>query len=141
MERKMPYRIDWFIPGRVIYRRLWGVVTEDDLRAYYKKFSDLLEAGNAPIHLIVNDGRLEQMPFKASLNTKHLQINRHPSLGWSISIGQLHFVLRWLTVLPRKLRLTRWQWFKTLEEAKNFLKKRDPTLNWQDANEALVQQE
>ena len=137
----MPYQLDWYIEGRIIYRRFWGVVTEDELQAYYIQFLDLLEIGNSPIHLIVNDGQLERIAIKPSLSNKNRQINKHPSLGWSISIGQLHFVVRLLTLLGRKLRLSRWRWFKRWEEAKNFLKKHDSTLNWQNANEALIHQD
>ena len=137
----MPYQLGWYIEGRVIYRRLWGSLTEDEFRDYFERCVDLLDSGQAPIHLFINDGPLEHLPISPTLGKHNRQIIRHRSLGWTISIGRPHEVIRLITLLPRKIMRLRWRWFDSPEPAKAFLKKLEPTLDWQHANEALLEQE
>ena len=48
----MDYSIEWLIPQRLILFKLWGKISLDESRLINETFGKMIEAGEAPVHII-----------------------------------------------------------------------------------------
>ena len=127
----MPFRIEWFVEGRVIYIVNEGLLTAEDLHQQNNTISAMLDSGTPPIHIITNNTRLAQIPNRLQVLTGELRGLRHPSIGWMIFITSRNRVVRFLYRTLTRIFLLRYEQATSLEEALKILHEKDNTLNGQ----------
>jgi hypothetical protein len=130
--RIMPFRIEWYVEGRVIHIVNEGRLTQEDLHQQNVIITPLLDAGVAPIHIITDNTKLVSVPSRLLILTTELRGLQHSSVGWMIFITSQNRVVRFLyRMLTRILRL-KYEPAKTLNEALKILHQKDKSLNGND---------
>jgi hypothetical protein len=125
----MPFRIEWFVEGRVMSIVNEGRLTKEDLHQQNTDISHMLDSGTAPIHIVTDNTKLANIPNQLQVIIAELQGLQHPSLGWMIFITSRNRVVRFLyRMLTRILRL-KYEQAKSFDEALKILRERDKTLN------------
>ncbi|MCB9458179.1 MAG: hypothetical protein H6670_00920 [Anaerolineaceae bacterium] len=135
----MPYSIDWLIPDQVIFMRVFGVTTEDEIRASFESVNTMIESSEYPhVHLIDDTGDIEKpiSPVKALEIAREIGI--HERLGWSLITREKSVLVRMGTAFGSSLVKSKVKSLATLEDAIEFLKSVDGSLNWDQVNQTLV---
>jgi len=123
----MPYEIGWNQEKRVIHGRLYGVVTLDDLSHWTPEIVRLIDAGDAPVHLIADLHDIEKFPMSVSALKSVLQRETHPKMGWVVTVGGPSTLMTFSYVLARLFRVNL-RVEDALPAALNALREIDPTL-------------
>lgn len=134
----MSVRLTWFLQGRILYSP--GSVDREDIIQRNRLSLSMIETeGEEPfVHtLIDHTGRYQGGSVKQTGKLSHYvnlgeeavrdKLLSHPLLGWVISI-QTPTVLKMSGAVVSQKRNYRWHSVDSLEEALDFLQKRDPTL-------------
>lgn len=135
----MPFTIDWLIPGQVIFLRVFGVITEDDMRASFESVNNMIESSNYPhVHLIDDTGDVEKpiSPLKA-LDIGR-QIGIHERLGWALITREKSVLVKMGTAFGSSLVKSKVKSFETLEDAEAFLKDVDASLKWDQIDRKVI---
>ncbi|MCA9895876.1 MAG: hypothetical protein KC615_22985 [Anaerolineae bacterium] len=135
----MPYSIDWLIPDQVIFMRVFGVTTEDEIRASFESVNTMIESSEYPhVHLIDDTGDIEKpiSPVKALEIAREIGI--HERLGWSLITREKSVLVRMGTAFGSSLVKSKVKSLATLEDAIEFLKSVDGSLNWDQVNQTIV---
>lgn len=142
----MPYEHQWLIENQVIYARLWGKQTIEELLKSNDDITQLLDsAGNRLVHMIINDEDLKEAPTNIVEVRKALTYATHPNLCWIIMIGKQEntvwttlkeFVITMLTKIARG----RYVRFTRIEEAFEHLRNMDSTIDWAKLNASIQTQ-
>lgn len=121
--------IEWVLESRVIYLRLEGRITGDELIRYDDEMVSRLDhvGADLPVHFIEDvKGLTNAPPLTAALKLKML---RDPRLGWSISIGAVRNPV--LRLIYQSLMVTmgiRWRDVASLQQALEYLHRVDDSL-------------
>ncbi len=143
----MPYSIEWYIEGQVLYGAIWGVQTLDELKQSNALMVGYLDSSDGRlIHMIMSDQNLEKLPVSLAQTQNILTYTKHPNLGWAIMVGDKEKGLKgaaedFLITFLAKLARARFIRFKTVDEALQHLREVDATINWDavvpEANDRL----
>ncbi len=134
----MPFKSAWYVEGQVIYTRVWGAITSEELHAnildvqqhYYEQSTQLF------VHQLV-DNRAVSQQLSGRDMVSAMPKTPHPRAGWSLIIGQVHPVARFLSDVAMQVIRLRFRFYKTPEEAIAFLKEADNTIDWDKADNSL----
>jgi hypothetical protein len=66
-----------------------------------------------------------------------LEIYKHPSLGWVISVGNKNPLFQFFASVIAQIYRARARRFNTIQEALDFLREQDTTLNWDEADNTV----
>ncbi|HEX2622407.1 MAG TPA: hypothetical protein VHL11_19745, partial [Phototrophicaceae bacterium] len=58
----MPYEFSWYVPRRVIYVRIHGDLTVNELTQLKEESRDFASKGDAPVHAIIDTLAMTSMP-------------------------------------------------------------------------------
>jgi hypothetical protein len=134
----MPITHQWIIPQRVIYVRWYGEITIADAQDANRNTAQFIEEGIAPVHMLRDDSAITKIPPvtpRQLLDALHAV--RDPRFGWAVNIGHSNALVRTLTDLYSKFTRIRIHRAETLEEALNFLKQADESLNISDMQQDI----
>lgn len=122
----MPYKVSWLVEKRVLYTRLYGYITAEELRSQKAVIETFIAESEHLLHMI-NDATettgtdmglrdLQNMPYASATN-----------LGWAIYINpnKLH---RFFASVVTQLSGKRGREYATLDEGLRFLQDIDDTL-------------
>ncbi len=125
----MPYQINWHKQSRVLYVKLFGVLTDEESTEVSNINTKHLNEGTAPVHIIADVNELEKFPTNLRETSAFMQYLRNPSLGWVVVVGLSNNVLaRFIvSVVSQVIRFHVTQ-RESIEEAMAFLEKQDATL-------------
>lgn len=136
----MSHSINWYIEKRIIYFQVSGDISMEEIFEGNSKIEAFLNEGNAPVHIIVDDEDVKKMPINIrELNGKFTAM-RNPNVGRIIEIGQLNPLLRYLMPMIAQLARINLIHRTTVADAMEYLANTDKTLNWEDANDAVLMQ-
>jgi len=133
----MSYSIDWVIPKRVLYSRVWGIQTEDQIKQSDEDMTQFIEEGIPLIHLIMDAREMESMPTSLGNIQSSVSAITDPSYGWVVAVGTTNPVTKFMGLMIAKLFRLRFRRVANLQEAIEFLSGMDATLNWDHANLSL----
>lgn len=118
----------WYVEHRLSYTRLWGEVSEQDLKTMDAWLIACMDDSPALlVHHIIDTSDVTK-PTSAR-QALQLKAPRHPRMGWSITIGaNRNPIVRFLTALVISAARIRYRDVSTLDEALALLHTLDPTL-------------
>src|SRR5215207_7753219 len=123
----MPFTTDWLQQNRIIRTQLVGKLTEQEAKDMSEAHAKFLDAGTAPVHLIVDVTKLDAIPINLRQNTSMGEYLRHPSLGWTVLVGGSTLVNFMVSVLGQVFHMKQAR-RETVEEALTFLAMQDETV-------------
>ncbi len=118
----MPYTIRWYVEGRVILERAYGIVTMAELERFNEEVTrEIVEHGTPPVHVVVDLTSVERYPpsLREVLSTMRRTTDR-ARLGWMVVAVQ-NPVLRFVASVVFQVAGTRLRMFSTVPEALKFL--------------------
>lgn len=139
----MPVKMDWIIPGQVIYHRWWGVGTLDDMRYANQQSLDLYAQypDRSLIHTVANAIGQERAEGGLTQIRQIYSALDHPQTGWNILIIDkplLRFMGNIALQIGRpKARL---RFINGIDEWQPFLQERDGTIDWDALDESIILQ-
>jgi hypothetical protein len=82
----MPYKLSWFIPGRVIDMTLPEIATDGSVfEALDTEINAMLDSGTAPVHVMIDVRTMKEFP-SATIAMK-MKYYKHPKVGRLVIIG------------------------------------------------------
>ncbi len=122
----MPYEMSWLVDKRVIYARLYGYVTEEELASYYQSMVTLAQDSELLLHTLTDSSGMTgmKMSFRELQNMGFSGIH---NLGWAILISPSK-LNRFFASVITQLSHKRGRQFATLEEGLQFLQEIDDSL-------------
>jgi hypothetical protein len=140
-EVNMPSELKWLVESRVIHLRLIGVVTVDEGRQNNEKAVQMIDSGKPPVHTILVDKEVVKIDASLSDMVKTMEVYRHPWLKWIVAVGDSTPSTKFLTSILSKLFRVSFHRVATLQEAIDFLKNQDPTIDWTQADESILSEQ
>jgi hypothetical protein len=137
----MPSELKWFVEDRVIYLSLSGVVAIDEGRQNNQQAVQMIDSGKPPVHTILVDKDVEKINASLSDMVKTMEVYRHPWLKWIVAVGDSTPSTKFLTSILSRLFRVSFHRVSTLQEAIDFLKNQDPTIDWTQADESLLSEQ
>ena len=124
----MPYRIQWYVEGRVILEEAFGDVTVEELIRFNAEVTTLIvDQGIAPVHVIVDLTKVEKYPssLREVLGTMR---QKHPEkVGWMLVVTESP-IMRFVASTVFQIARLKLRTFATLQQAKGFLAEIDETV-------------
>jgi hypothetical protein len=123
----MPFEIKWQIENRVIFERVSGDIDFDATASAANQVSRLLDAGTAPVHLVIEMSELKSFPTNVSKIHTVTQFMRSPALGWVVVIGSGQLATFFINVIRQiiKFPVVHQQ---SLDQSLAFLREQDKSL-------------
>lgn len=132
----MPYTVDWYVPNQVIYCRVFGNATIDEIVLANEDMITLLETqGNAHIHIITDVLELKNTPITLSKLSDASKSVRHENAGWHIVVTDRRLFEFLSNTISQIWRNSHVKGASTLTDAIAILKKNDPDIHW--SNDAI----
>ncbi len=122
----MPYEISWLVDKRVLYTRMYGFVTSEELNAQNKDIGEYARHSELLLHTI-NDGISVTGTSMGLRDLQNTQFNDLGNLGWAIYVSPSK-MNRFFASVITQLSKKRGRQFSTLDEALKFLNEMDDTL-------------
>lgn len=120
----MPYRLGWYLQGKVVYLDLIGKISADEYRNAISQVTEAsLETGNA-LHTLADNRHLETWPPLTSLTG----ISMPEDYGWVIAVGVSNGFLKFITATASQILSLNMKMVADLPEAITVLQRVDPSL-------------
>ena len=122
----MPYAISWLVDKRVIYTRLYGFITGDELSAQREEMQPLIQDSDQLLYIITDatDSTGTNLGLRDLQKTQFADAT---NLGWAVYISPKKMDRFFASVITQLLK-KRSREFATLEEGIRFLQSIDETL-------------
>jgi hypothetical protein len=133
--RDTNFRLQWYVPQRVLYSVVQGPLNEDDSLYADEMLTQSLNQASDTVHLLIDVTRVRH-PSSALLNLQH-HIFRHMNIGWIATVGaaQNPILNFGISAISPAIRI-RHRDLPSVHEAISFLQEADATLpdltNYQD---------
>jgi hypothetical protein len=127
VEAIMPYEAYYQTQRRVIYTRLAGNLSLEDVKNLNDADTGLLRAGTNSVHIIFDTTQLNQMNIDLRRMEQAIQFAREPQLGWVIIIGS-NPIARYLGSIVMRTGRANFRFVETMGEALMALSRIDPSL-------------
>jgi hypothetical protein len=124
----MPYRIQWYVEGRVILEEAFGDVTIEELVRFNAEVTTLIaEKGVAPVHVIVDLSKVEKYPSSLREVLSTMRQKAPEKVGWMLIVTESP-VMRFVASMVFQIARLKLRTFSTLAQAKVFLAEMDETV-------------
>ena len=122
----MPYNVSWLVDQRIIYTRMYGFVTGEELGAQKEEMEPLIKNSTQLLYIITDatDTTGTNMGLRDLQKT---QFADAANLGWAVYISPKKMDRFFASVITQLLK-KRSREFATLEEGIRFLQSVDETL-------------
>jgi len=125
----MPFEVSWYHNQRVIFWRIWGQVTLEEIAQMGREQQKLLSAGTPPVHTIANITDVSTFPTDLRLLKEALDGVNHPNIGWVLAVGTTTPLKRFITTTATQMVIpsVRLRMFNDMIETIEFLRHIDST--------------
>lgn len=123
----MAYELNWMVENRVIYERLSGNITLDEIREVGKLVSEHVAVGTPLVHLVADLTEVGKFPMNLREINNMFENPHRERFGWMIGITNNQLVRFFGTMIPQ-LQGARMRMFTSVDEALRFLQSVDETL-------------
>lgn len=123
------YEMDWIIEERVTYWKYWGDFTRSDLADWDRDAVDMLNHVPDDVafcHAIYDMSEIRKMA--ALRDYLSLEARKHPKVGWTIVIGSIGPVQRFILSAATQAMQVRTRFVGSLDDAVELLRSVDATL-------------
>lgn len=125
----MPYEFSWYIEGRVIFTRAYGVITLEDLRQGNARWTEILDNADAElIHSLVEMTDVEKYPTSVFQMGDTQSYLKHPKLGWVVAYGLKGTVVNFIISVLTQVSRAQIRVLESHDDAIAYLRKVDKTL-------------
>ncbi|MBI1279096.1 MAG: hypothetical protein GC179_13290 [Anaerolineaceae bacterium] len=128
---------EWYIKDRVIFHRGFGDQSLEQIQQNNNRFIEMIEAGRAPVHIIVDAQQVSLIPIPLFRLSQTTSFFKHPSLGWFVAIPGNPITRFIAGFLPQIAGLHHYRVMRDFDSAAAFLKEKDVTLDWSKVNHNL----
>jgi hypothetical protein len=122
-----PFDIQWLVPDRVLLIRFYGHFSSDNLEKLNDAMTHYLNEGDAPVHVITDNTRLEGFPTNINQLRQSLIVLRDERWGWMIAVG-INAIVRFLLVVLSATFNLQAKALNTVDDGKKFLNGIEPGL-------------
>jgi len=122
----MPYETSWLVEKRVVYTRMYGFVSGEELKTQNREMVAFIEQSEQLLHTI-NDATDTTGTDMGLRDLQQTQFTNVDNLGWAIYISPSK-MNRFFASVITQLSKKRGRQFATLEEGLRFLQEMDETL-------------
>lgn len=123
----MPYKLDWVVPGKVLFGRMWGEPKPDEIREFSPSINRAVASGQPPVHCLVDVTGITRTPFNLRELNSFLNRDNTENFGWFILISD-NLLARFLGTAVIQLAQMRVRVFNDRPSALRFLNEIDSTL-------------
>lgn len=135
----MSYHNQWYIPGKIIYTRFDGDLTEDDLEALTQQLMQMMAPYPRFVHVINDLRNLGAYPRSlGKINATVRQLFEMPQYGWLCVIGVNDPLTNFISSTIAKVMRVRYKTVETVEEALTFLQQSDAEIDFGQADESVL---
>ncbi len=132
------YSLDWLIPNKVAYARVYGRHTIEDMEQANADFEGLLHEAGQTVHLIMDMRAAENLPIQIKRGQEVLEVAKNPNLGWVVSVGSSNEIVKYVGIMIVKIFRLRFQRLGNMQDVIDFLHSLDPSLDWSAARTELL---
>ena len=127
----MGCQVSWHVPQRVIFARMYGVVTLEDVTQSNQDYMELLHSTDERVHTFVDLTGIEKFPLNIPQIMKAMKVDRHREPGWMLIIQKPNPVLQYVATMIGQIAVKqiRFRIMKDVPSAVQFLLEQDPTLD------------
>ena len=131
----MPFESHWYVPRAVIYSRFTGATTEEDIVRHAQTLDALIAESDRPqVHVLVDSSAVTKpLPFTATIRAVRVTPSNERA-GWVVTVGEQDPMIKFISDMARQIMKLRTRNFKTRDEALDFLKDIDDTVDWSQAH-------
>lgn len=115
----MSYAIKWYVDKQVIYIKLSGVVTTQEVTLLNRQTVEHVQQGIQPVHVIIDTLEVEAYPENLRWVMELMRNNRFSPTGWNV-IVQKHKAIRLLGSTILSILGVPYHTCATLDEARAF---------------------
>jgi hypothetical protein len=134
----MPYSIQWYIEGQVLFIRFQGVMTVPEMQTYVETLLPFYETTTEKqVHAII-DARYITKSLSLIDLIKVLHKPPHPRMGWNIQVDENHTWMRPVTNVVTQILNIRNRSCNTFDEGFTFLAAQDKSIRWERADLAVL---
>lgn len=126
----MAYEVSWHLQDRVVFAKISGDFSLDDLHDSSSAISnDFLEVGAEPVHLICDVSGITRFPTQIMAIKQNTDLYlKHRKMGWLVMIGFNNPLAKFLANTISQTGRINFQQANSLEEAYTLLRRVDLTL-------------
>jgi hypothetical protein len=132
----MPFQVTWYHSDRVIYVRLEGLVTLEEISGATEKVIEHVYQGTPPVHVLSDLRDMHKFPTNLVDISRSVKPMDNTILGYTLIVG-LNPVVRFLTSAISQFFKARYRTFNTPDEALAFLAEVDPSAFTNQPRETL----
>jgi hypothetical protein len=129
MQEPVCYTFTWLVPQRVLMAELGGVASLEDIEQADKVVINMLDAGIAPVHIIVNCSTLTRVPVNLTQVQARMTHLNHANLGKVAAYGVNRYV-RLMASAVFSFSKTQLQFAPTPADAITYIRHIDYTVDW-----------
>ncbi len=122
----MPYEMSWLVEKRVIYARMYGHMTSEELTAYYQSMLTHARVSELLLHTLTDTTDITRIDMGLR-DLQNMSFAGIRNLGWAVFISPSK-INRFFASVITQLSKKRGRQFATLEEGLKFLQDIDDTL-------------
>jgi len=126
----MAYELSWVTPSRVLRIELENEVTIEEMTHLVANTHTYVNAGQAPVHILIDATRLLNKPVNFQEFTKMSKTMSNPSTGWWVLMNPGKMVWFAASILSKLLQI-KLKSAQSTEEALTILSRVDLTLDTQ----------
>ncbi len=136
----MGHAISWLIEGYVIYAQYYGVVDLSEYDEGGKIYAQMIKAGNAPVHILVDAIRVTKGPHDVAKMVELIRDYQSPGIGWVLTVTQNKLERFFASLVMQMFNSNmRTHMFASMDEVPVYLSTRDPRLEQEQIAEAIRQ--
>lgn len=120
----MPHTVEWLQEGKIILSKISGVLTMDEIRETAPLYVQMIDSGDAPVHIITCMKGLVLYPTNFLQLKDAMPSLSHPSMGWQVFYEAPMLASSLINVFAVVAK-THFTSFRSLEQAITFLNSKD----------------
>ncbi len=121
-------QISWLVDKRVIFVDIGTTLTMVDLIEMNDNIIEFLNTGEPEVHIIYRATEIKSFPMTFSSVGDIFTMVGHKNLGWSVTISNSRILKLIGTMVNKIANRHTIKYVDTYDDAKQLLKKQDPTL-------------
>ena len=127
----MSFQVEWLVKQQIILARDSGEITVDLLAMQDVQIIELLAESrqNNLTHVIVDLRAVTKFPTNIGEINQYANTRKQANLGWILVVND-NRLIRFVANVVTQLTKTRFRNFDSMEEAIDFLKTQDSTIDW-----------
>jgi len=134
----MPFFVSWLCSERVIYARVTGLVTMEEVIGYNTELVRYVTSGEAPVHTVLHHDNITRIPRDVLSIRRALTVLDNPGMGWVVHVSQKRSPWLYAGLLMSRMTGSLGHTTTTIQDALTFLSNQDytlPQLQWRSAGD------